>query len=79
MESTGHARLIREGWQRRFVAGGARIEEAIESYSQMGFEVLAQPVEREDLSPQCHSCESPLCPSYRLIYTRRPLSEGGIE
>ena len=61
-----------EGWERRFVAEGARAEEMIAFYRDLGFEVVADPVGAQDLPGGCDSCHVVRASSFRVIYTRRP-------
>jgi hypothetical protein len=61
-----------EGWERRFVADGARSEEMMDFYRDLGFEVLADPVAAADLPGGCESCLLVRTASFRVIYTRKP-------
>ena len=63
-------RLVAEGWERRFLAEPARIREAIELYSSLGFEVRAEPVTSADLSEECGECVLATA-TYLTIYTRK--------
>ena len=58
------------GWERRFVAAGERLEEMLELYRELGFEVVADPVPQEATDAGCAVCLSGR-PEYRAIYTRR--------
>ena len=58
-----------EGWERRFVAFGERAEEAIQLYRDLGFEVVADPVQPDDMAAECTDCQ--LVTLFRTIYTRR--------
>ena len=69
------ARLA-EGWEHRFTAAGARAEEMISLYRELGFEVVADPVRREGVDPGCTVCLSGSL-EYRVIYTRRRIPDGG--
>lgn len=70
--SGGHPERIRDGWEHRFVAVGARAEEMIALYRELGFEVVADPVPTEALIDGCTACFGPGGQEYRSIYTRRP-------
>jgi len=59
------------GWERRYLADPARTEEAIENYTQMGFEVHAEELSASDFGEGCSDCASSVCQSYVLIYTRK--------
>lgn len=63
--------LIAQGWERRHMVGPDRVDESIELYTSMGFEVKAQPLTAEDFADQCKECGSIICRSYVLIYTRK--------
>ncbi len=60
------------GWERRFLADEARAEEALETYRELGFEVMAVELTPSTLGPKCGSCAATICSAYVLIYTRRP-------
>jgi hypothetical protein len=70
------ARLA-EGWERRFVADGARADEAVALYREMGYEVVADPLRREDTREECEGCQLIALLKFRMIYTRRPPVGGG--
>ena len=62
--------LVNNGWRRQFSASSPRLDEAVEEYEGLGFEVLVEPV---DLTPSAGSCTSCLTgdPDYvKVIYTR---------
>lgn len=61
---------IAEGWEHRFTAAGARAEEMIALYRELGFEVVADPVPGNAVDPGCDVCLSGSL-EYRVIYTRR--------
>jgi len=62
--------LLAQGWTRRYLAGPERAQEAIDLYRQLGFEVLAHPLQPTDFGEHCHDCASIVCRSYVMIYTR---------
>lgn len=50
-------RLADEGWVRRFTACGPRLEEMVQAYQEIGFEVHLEPVALEAVSDDaCHQC-----------------------
>jgi hypothetical protein len=63
--------LIAEGWERRFVTDGRRAAEAVELYEELGYEVRAETVRREELENECEDCQLVLLMQFRTIYTRR--------
>jgi hemerythrin-like domain-containing protein len=66
------AKRTREGWEHRFVAVGARADEMIELYRELGYDVVADPVGGEGLLDGCSACFGSGPEPYRSIYTRRP-------
>lgn len=64
--------LCQRGWTRRFSALGRRLDEAIELYSQLGYEVLLTTVDLDDEElPGAEGCENCFVISHaRTIYTR---------
>ena len=66
------AQLQAEGWTRRFTALGRRLNEAVELYSELGFEVRLEPVnldEEETAGAEgCKDCFVTM--QARTIYTR---------
>jgi hemerythrin-like domain-containing protein len=62
---------IQAGWEHRFVAAGARADEMIELYRQLGYEVAADPVRTHTLEDGCVACFTSGGESYQSIYTRR--------
>jgi hypothetical protein len=63
------AELLAEGWERCFVADEPRLSEAVETYREIGFEVLLLPVPLDDEA--CTDCMATESDRYRLIYVRR--------
>lgn len=64
------ARLA-EGWERRFIADGARAEEMMRLYRELGFEVLAEPIEPEHVTDECEACWLVRRLHFQMIYTRK--------
>ncbi len=67
--------LVAEGWQRRFMADPARIEESTRLYAELGFDVRAEAIDPDELSELCGDCRLATCRAYVTIYTRKPESE----
>lgn len=69
--------LLGAGWEKRFVASGPRLQEAVELYGEIGFEVLLEPLPAEGELKDA-ACEESGCTAcfdvdrerYRIIYTR---------
>jgi hypothetical protein len=66
--------LVAQGWQRRFMADPARVEESTRLYAEMGFEVREKAIDPSELSELCGDCRLATCQAYVTIYTRKPLS-----
>jgi hypothetical protein len=64
-------KLEQEGWIRQFTADEPRLSEAAEEYGQLGFEVLLEPIDPQEMEGQCASCLLAACDQYKIIYTRR--------
>jgi hypothetical protein len=48
--------LVAQGWERRFMAGPARVKEVMQLYQEMGYEIHLEPVIPTDLSNDCQGC-----------------------
>jgi hypothetical protein len=66
--------LVAEGWERRFTADEQRAKEAVELYTQLGYEVRAKPVRPEELHDDCQDCRTVVSFHFLAIYTRRRTS-----
>jgi hypothetical protein len=66
--------LIAQGWERRFTADEQRAKEAMELYSQLGYEVRAEPVLPEELQDDCQDCKTVVSFYFQTIYTRKRTS-----
>ncbi len=73
----GDPARIADGWERRFIADAQRAEEAMELYSELGYEVCADPVRPEELGEGCEDCRLLATSQFKVIYTRkrRPKSD----
>ncbi len=65
--------LLEAGWVRRNLATPAQVDEVVELYSSLGFEVKVQQLGPTDFDSGCTSCALSACTSYVLVYTRRTL------
>ncbi len=61
--------LIAEGWEFRFIADTTREREAVDLYSELGYEVKSEPARTGDLKEKCKGCRSAFC-EFFMIYTR---------
>jgi hypothetical protein len=59
-----------EGWERRFTADLQRIQEAIELYRQLGYEVRVESVRQAAPTVDCGPCHAAALP-FKTIYTRK--------
>jgi hypothetical protein len=66
---------IADGWERRFVADAPRVQEAIDLYIEMGFEVCADPVRPDELGEECEACQLLAQLRFKTIYTRKKRDE----
>ena len=65
-------KLRAEGWVEQFTASGPRLEEAIENYRELGFEVKTVPVKDLDLDG-CTVCFDDENDATMMIFTRKKL------
>jgi len=63
--------LASEGWERRFMADGKRLNEYVELYTSLGFEVHTETVQPEEIGPECTDCRLIICRQFVTLYTRR--------
>lgn len=72
-KSKREGELLEKGWSKQFLASGARLQEAKESYLSLGFEVHLELAQQEDLA--CSECQPPqpsaTLEGWYVIYTRR--------
>jgi len=61
--------LAAAGWERCFLADEPRLSEAVETYLELGLEVLLLPPREEEA--ECSECLRLQPERYRVIYTRR--------
>ena len=65
------AELRGAGWNRCFIADEPRLSEAVETYRDIGFEVLVVPVRADDAA--CTECMRARPDAFRVIYVRKPV------
>jgi hypothetical protein len=63
------ARLARDGWLRRFVASGPRLDEMVALYQSLGLDVRLELLSRRDVDDDCADCLTGGSEP-RIIYTR---------
>jgi hypothetical protein len=69
---TRQEELEKAGWAKMFARGGRRLEEFVELYEGMGYEVHLEPLTREDFPSKCEGCSALAnCQLYKMIYIRK--------
>ena len=63
-------KLKSEGWIQQFTASGPRLQEAIENYEMLGFEVKTVPV-KEVIQSDCTVCFDDESDDTVMIFTRK--------
>ncbi|MEW6266944.1 MAG: hypothetical protein AB1641_28050 [Thermodesulfobacteriota bacterium] len=69
-KSPRDAELTGQGWTRQFSASEPRLGEAVESYQELGLEVLTEPVDIRPGDGTCTSCLLANPEFVKVIYTR---------
>ncbi len=74
--------LLAGGWERRFIATGPRLQEAVDLYHEIGFDVLLEPLPTgEELKDArcdesgCTACFETDRERFKIIYTRMRKAE----
>ncbi|NOZ84239.1 MAG: hypothetical protein GXP60_05470 [Epsilonproteobacteria bacterium] len=73
-KSAFEKKMENEGWEKRAVVDGQRVDELRELYEEMGFEVLLVPVSVNGGGLACDSCFSDVKKvpdSFQVIYTKK--------
>lgn len=58
------------GWTRQFSAGQPRLDEAVEAYRELGYQVLLEPVDTCPEEGTCTACLGSDPSAIKVIYTR---------
>ena len=66
------AKLIAEGWERRFIADANRAVYAMGMYEELGHEVRIEPINLEQLKEECSECLV-ILKQLRAVYTRKKI------
>ena len=69
LDHIGKTVLEEDGWVRRSVLGGPRLEEAVRTYRELGFEVLVRKFEKNEITDP-DSCTECMNGTESVIYTR---------
>jgi hypothetical protein len=68
--------LMAAGWDRRFEADVSRLDEIVQMYTEMGYEVTTSETVPDDFGPDCAGCAiAASCQRYVVVYTRTPVKE----
>ena len=67
---TRDEQLAKEGWKKKFTCDADRVDEFVEMYQSIGFEVRVEPVSPDDPDLTCQVCFMGNREGYRTIYTR---------
>jgi len=65
------AALEKQGWQRQFTTDETRLDEMVDFYQSLGYEVRLEPACEELPLPECNTCYEKLCHKYKTIFVRR--------
>ena len=65
------AALEAQGWQRQFTTDQTRLEEMVDFYQSLGYEVRVESACDELPLPECLSCYEKFCDKYKTIFVRR--------
>ncbi len=71
-------KLKADGWEQQFTASGARLEEAVDNYKRLGFEIKTVPV-KELSKDGCTICFDDENDVSMTIFTRKTSSQGSNE
>ncbi len=63
--------LVSQGWEPRFVGDARQVKEATGLYTELGYEVRAEPVPAEQLGDECSDCKILILLQFKTIYTRK--------
>jgi len=62
--------LINEGWEFRCNTDELRLNEVIDVYKELGYEIHLEPINLEGLSEDCDGCAGMLS-RFKAVYTRK--------
>lgn len=64
-----------DGWEARFLGTSPRLEEVVECYQELGFEVLVVPFDPKQCEGCCQDCFTDTRNPIYVVYTRIPESQ----
>jgi hypothetical protein len=65
------AALEKQGWLRQFTTDQTRLDEMVDFYQSLGYEVRVEPACEELTLPECLHCYEKFCERYKTIFVRR--------
>lgn len=71
LDRAPNPKLTAEGWERRFMVGPDRLDESMQIYQELGFEIRQEPVRPVEFHEICQDCQTLACDDYVTIYTRK--------
>ena len=71
---TREEELARQGWEKQSTNDEPRLSELVETYKEIGFEVLLEPF-HPDEEPGCTECMKISPDNYKTIYIRKKSPE----
>lgn len=62
--------LLAAGWERRFIADDRMARDAVDTYTELGYDVKLQPLSPEGFKEECSDCQAVLA-KFSMVYTRK--------
>lgn len=69
--STEDKTLLKDGWERRFIADERMARESEAMYLDLGYEVKRVPFDSSSMPDNCNGCEI-VVKKFYVLYTRKP-------
>ena len=63
--------LKKEGWLKRTILDEPRLTEIVELYESLGFKVLIEPIQPDQLRDDCKSCFLANCDKFKAIFIKK--------
>ncbi|MHA2251679.1 MAG: hypothetical protein ACXAD7_15050 [Candidatus Kariarchaeaceae archaeon] len=63
--------LIKEGWTKRTILDEPRLSEVVELYESLGFKVLLEPIQPDQLGKDCKSCYLANCDKFKAVFIKK--------
>jgi len=63
--------LTKQGWLKRITIDKSRLNEIVEEYKLLGFEVHLEPVTLEDFDEECGNCFQNQIEKFKTVYVRK--------